>query len=482
MDDLTMPNEQPPARMVAGAPAHLSKHMESNCPRAAYLAAMLVKQVDSDPEADPHLREHARETAPKRVPGHEFCGPIKRTKLWDLKDKYHCPVIGTCLPMNELVKFARRFAFDVSLRDEFSMHVEAVNRVGTRNELSEALQKHLDRKYQVCLSRFDRAKTDADVLALWQEHCARGEVADVMWATLTHKAVSNETQHVVYTDVHMLSHQMGASQAADARRLAHLEKENAEATAAMKRQHRQQTRAEAELRQQLHKAVAELESLRQSRDGMAALQARIAAFESGMAMMDMGRRLMSLTAANEQMRVAAERGRALEKALKAAHGEAMTLARERDELAVERDALERLLLAGDADEEPCDGQCSSCDNATPGRCVLCVGGRTALVSQYRILAERLGIRLIHHDGGQEEALSRLPDMINSADAVICPTDCVSHNAYYQLKRHCKRTGKSCLLFKGAGISGFAVALARLSSGRVSLSADPIESSRAMAEK
>lgn len=105
--------------------------------------------------------------------------------------------------------------------------------------------------------------------------------------------------------------------------------------------------------------------------------------------------------------------------------------------------------------------------------MLCVGGRSSLLAQYRALAERLGIRLIHHDGGLEEALSRLPDMISGADAVICPTDCVSHTAYYQLKRQCKRSGKPCLLFKGAGVSGFAVALARLPSGRVSLPGTPV---------
>jgi hypothetical protein len=60
-------------------------------------------------------------------------------------------------------------------------------------------------------------------------------------------------------------------------------------------------------------------------------------------------------------------------------------------------------------------------------------------------------------------MSRLPDMIDGADAVICPTDCVSHAAYYQLKRHCKQSGKPCLMFKGAGISSFAIALTRFSS-------------------
>jgi len=26
----------------------------------------------------------------------------RRAKLWELNEKYHCPVIGTCLPISEL--------------------------------------------------------------------------------------------------------------------------------------------------------------------------------------------------------------------------------------------------------------------------------------------------------------------------------------------------------------------------------------------
>lgn len=52
---------QPPARMVAGALAHLARHMETGCPRAAYLAAMLLEQIANDEEADAHLRAHARQ-------------------------------------------------------------------------------------------------------------------------------------------------------------------------------------------------------------------------------------------------------------------------------------------------------------------------------------------------------------------------------------------------------------------------------------
>lgn len=53
--------DQPPARMVAGALAHLAKHMETGCQRSAYLAAMLLERVAADEDADEHLRAHARE-------------------------------------------------------------------------------------------------------------------------------------------------------------------------------------------------------------------------------------------------------------------------------------------------------------------------------------------------------------------------------------------------------------------------------------
>jgi hypothetical protein len=55
------PHDNPPARLVAGALAHLAQHMTTGCPRAAERAAMLLDRVASDPEADAHLRHHARE-------------------------------------------------------------------------------------------------------------------------------------------------------------------------------------------------------------------------------------------------------------------------------------------------------------------------------------------------------------------------------------------------------------------------------------
>jgi len=35
-------------------------------------------------------------------------------------------------------------------------------------------------------------------------------------------------------------------------------------------------------------------------------------------------------------------------------------------------------------------------------------------------------------------------MLQSADLVICQVGCISHNAYWRVKEHCKRHGKLCL--------------------------------------
>jgi hypothetical protein len=62
----------------------------------------------------------------------------------------------------------------------------------------------------------------------------------------------------------------------------------------------------------------------------------------------------------------------------------------------------------------------------------------------------------------------VPDLLNASDAVICPTDCVGHLAYYQLKKHCKQNGKPCVLTRNSGVAGFAAALNRLAEGRADI--------------
>jgi hypothetical protein len=289
-----------------------------------------------------------------------------------------------------------------------------------------------------------------------------------MWAALTHKAASKETRNTVYADVHMLSHQVGAGQAADVRRLETLQREHAVLRAAhiaLKESEAETACANQALSHELKEVRAdarikaeEAESLRQ----------RLHTFESGQAVVALGRRLFLAEAQAARATELEARLKAMEQRLGQLRAEKVRLTRELAEAGAERDALERLWGDETPAEEGCNGACDRCDRRLQGRCVLCVGGRTPLLPQYRQLAERLGVRLIHHDGGREEALARLPELLNASDAVICPTDCVGHLAYYQLKKHCKQSGKPCVLAKSSGVAGFAAALARLAEGRADI--------------
>jgi hypothetical protein len=215
--------------------------------------------------------------------------------------------------------------------------------------------------------------------------------------------------------------------------------------------------------------VAELRGLLREREGeVASLSRRLQAFESGTAMVAMGRRLLLAEAQAARATELESRLLGLEARLGRLRADKARLTRELEEVGAERDALERLWI--EESEFLCDGDCEACNVGLAGRCVLCVGGRAPLLPHYRQLAERLGVRLIHHDGGREQGIALLPDLLEASDAVICPMDCVGPQAYYQLKRHCKQKRKPCVLTRNSGIAGFAAALRRIAQGRADIDA------------
>jgi hypothetical protein len=76
----------------------------------------------------------------------------------------------------------------------------------------------------------------------------------------------------------------------------------------------------------------------------------------------------------------------------------------------------------------------------------------ALVPHIRSAIERRQGRLLHHDGGLEQAPKMLENLVIQADMVFCPLDCVSHSACLRVKRLCQRLDKPFLLLRSSGAS------------------------------
>ena len=73
--------------------------------------------------------------------------------------------------------------------------------------------------------------------------------------------------------------------------------------------------------------------------------------------------------------------------------------------------------------------------------------------RYRHLIERTGGRFLHHDGGEQDNPAKLDATLAAADLVICQIGCISHDAYWRVKDHCKRTGKRCVFVETPSSAG-----------------------------
>jgi hypothetical protein len=96
-----------------------------------------------------------------------------------------------------------------------------------------------------------------------------------------------------------------------------------------------------------------------------------------------------------------------------------------------------------------------------GRCVLCVGGRAALYPEYRHVVEASGGKLVIYRNLPQGPGHHLPVLLDHADMVVCPVDCVNHTAFFTVKRYCRRSGKPCVLLDRSNLSTFRKGIATL---------------------
>ena len=404
------------------------------------------------------------ETAPGPQPTRAAHGKRGRRKLWEIPSKFHCPVIGTCLEVEEL----RRIAAKVGFRSDkppsdYEVHVGFVCAADQKNALSMATHKALEKKYATAVQRFNRGRNAAALTDLWRESLASGEVPGALWALMTHGHADERLLARAHEDVHMLSHQVGAGQRADLTRLAETREQVLDLRARLEDATQRYRRTMEEKDQRIRTLQERLREARGLHTRLAELQGRLQALESGLEVAALRARLE----ASEQRVVELSHGR--DRALSEAHtyragwreaeARIRSLEGELGEKAAQFEALEniamqKLSLSKDTCE---DADCQGCLDLG-GRHILCVGGRSTLAEHYRSLVLRLNGSFARHDGGIEDSRQRLESMLATADAVVCPLDCVSHDACQRAKRFCKRHGKPCILLRGSSLSAFATAV------------------------
>jgi hypothetical protein len=364
----------------------------------------------------------------------------RRRRLWELPTNCHCPVIGVCLPLALLRKLVNKVALVPVQGDDYDVHVLAVHECANRNPLSEQLQRTLDERFAVVLRQFRSAKDENGVSMLWRHAVERGDVAGAFWAALTHPRCGLRMIEAIVRDMHMIQHQTGARVHVDLDRFAALQKQNTALATELVQTRDKSARAIDCKARELARQAEQASQLR------AELAQRDAVIDS------LRRELEQLQAALPDLR---DRERLLQRVVELearARSQTDKLAQLRHRIARERQEPAPVPPAAAA--EPVVRPLLNLSDKT----VLCVGGRSGNVPNYRDLLEKEGARFMHHDGGLEQASDLLDTSLAAADIVICQTGCISHQAYWRVKDFCKRTGKRCLFVENPSTSSLSSCL------------------------
>ena len=369
-----------------------------------------------------------------------------RWRIWELANGCHCAVIGTCLTLADLRALARKLQVQTrpGYSADYQLHGFFVKAAALPEKPAKMLNKLLQKRHGSAIRRTKTMKTEVDLEAYWVETCESGDISGPYWAIVSHPAVTAKLYDRMFADVHMLSHLAGASVRTDIRRLQEMKERMAALdTKLAKQQHRHKLKLankEQEirnLRAMVRDAMAFATLPRKSDmpDSDACTCTSTPALQR-----DVSRLNTELNTTTKTIKTQAHRIEVLEGLAEQLH--------------LENTSLEQTLLRGD---ETTDEQ-SLFDLG--GRRVLYVGGRPRTVHRLRTLVEEWNGRFLHHDGGIERSIGELANAVSKADAVVFPTNCISHSAADNVKRLCHQTMKPFMPVRSSGVASFVVGLKR----------------------
>lgn len=381
--------------------------------------------------------------------------PMRRAKLWEIEPRFHCLVIGTCLTIEELRRLAQRAGIDTAAND-YELHHDLVQLAGESAAVTRSLHKALERKFHPVIRRFNACRDTAALALQWNEETARGEVAGAFWALITHPLTDAELRQRVYGELHMLSHLAGHSHRSTQQQLAAVKRRVAELEEA------HAWTAEAS-RLRIKELERQAEALAERAQRVDALERELAATRAQFAALETGQMLIQLRTDNNRLTLELEQALQRAESAERETSEWMQLALAAPAAPLppggSGDVLSHAPVSGEH-AAPCASQCDDANTrACPGpdlcgRRILYVGGRERQVARLRTVVEQHNGKLLHHDGGRNEGATRLDALVNAADAVLCPLNCISHDACLRVKRLCKRDAKPFVPLRSGGLAGF----------------------------
>ena len=382
---------------------------------------------------------HASPAKPARVQ------MSRRRRIWEVNGHWQCSLIGTCLTLDELRSVARKLGYRTEPENDtdYKLHSHFVQEASSRSAAGKLLTKLLNRKYASVIKRYDRLRGD-ELEGAWVKDSETGDIAGPYWAVMTHPEVTDTLARRSYGEVHMLSHLAGRS----ARVELVAQQRMVQRIAVLEERIGNDNRRHSDRLQKKERTIQKL------RSEVVAIHARIKNSDQTK-VPPRGTEIRS----KENSAPNSRKVEGLRQQLSGA-------VEENERLRTQNNALVSRVRVVETEvhvlEQALDSRSVSGRNEMPfdfdGRRILYVGGRARHVCRLRELVATWNGDLVHHDGGLEKSLDLLARAVARADAVVFPTDCVSHSAALKVKRLCHQTMKPYVPLRTSGVASFVAAL------------------------
>lgn len=375
----------------------------------------------------------------------------RRRRLWEMCGTAQCPVVGICLPMTVVKKLAAKHLQHSELRaTEYETHCAVVVACKTKSAFGKLVQEQLDQRFHNELRAVQAIKTREGLLAHWNEHKETANFPGIFWSVLSHPRCDAAMEFEVLGHAHMMQHQAGCERQTHENQKTALHDQLKTTQAAHKKLE--------EKYQALQASHVQTQQLQQ--DTISALQTELASQHGEMQKLKKAFDALQANTPSSGLPKAneVELLRARITTLKSVHLAELGNLQQQVKTLENQLAKRPTAFAIQALDTSSTNCAEPCNKPLDKRCVLCVGGRPSAVPLYRQTVETRGATFIHHDGGQEEGIAQLDAKLNSADLVICQAGCVSHEAYFRVKEHCKKHSVQCVYVQNPSKSALRKAL------------------------
>ena len=376
-------------------------------------------------------------------------------KSWMINLFFKCPVIGTCLSLEEQKKVLKKTGYCTKNLSAFKIHQILVESLENENDISSRVDTYLNKKFHREVFKY-LLIDESDFLKEWRNHFGKGLIEGIFWVAATRSDLSTSAICSIFGDIHMQMHLNSEQNRKDRHLLTYQQEENRKLTQRLKEVNQINRRIKKE-KERIEKELVDLKRINLS------LGKEKNHLEKELSEWRKEKAVQALEAENCQLKEKIEK---LSGVIKDYQQNLKLLENQNNKLLSKFDSQKEIkgnLRKKSENVIKCchnlnqyDGKDTSLELSN--KHILIVGGITKLEAFYRKLIEEKGGIFEYHDGYMNGGSNGLENKIRRADVVLCPVNCNSHNACSMVKRFSKKYEKPVNMLANSSLSSISQSL------------------------